>query len=98
MIFESYFEKNIEILQTVFATQKEKILQAAGVHIYAPAYCTVHTDNRFLYVLAQKTMPVQLRLPAPVTCRNLFTGILYENTDTISLELEEGTCAFLEFM
>lgn len=29
MIFESYFEKNIEILQTVFATQKEKILQAA---------------------------------------------------------------------
>lgn len=31
MIFESYFDRNIEILQTIRATQREKILQAAQV-------------------------------------------------------------------
>ena len=31
MIFESYFEKNIEVLEKIKSTQKEKILQAAKI-------------------------------------------------------------------
>ena len=84
--------------QNMTPQQMQQLLAAAGVHIYAPAYCVVHTDSRFLYVLAEKTMQVQLRWPEKLSCRNIFTGEIYENTDTVSLNLEAGTCAYFEYM
>lgn len=76
----------------------QQLLAAAGVHIYAPARCVVHADSRFLYVLAEKTMDVTVRFPAPVTCCNVFTGQVFRDTDTVTLTLEEGTCAFLKYL
>ncbi len=75
-----------------------ELLKAAGVHLYAPAYCTVHGDNRFLYVLSEKKNHVEITLKEPVTCRNVFTGEVFENTDTVCMDMEEGTCVFLKYI
>ncbi len=75
-----------------------KLLTEAGVHRYAPAYCAVNADSRFLYVLAEKTMTVTLQLKEPKTCRNVFTGEVFENTDTVTAKLEEGNCLFLQYL
>ncbi|MBQ8813707.1 MAG: hypothetical protein IJZ85_04340 [Lachnospiraceae bacterium] len=75
-----------------------EMLTAAGVHFYAPAYCTVNADNRFLYVLAEKKMCAEITLKEPTTCRNEFTGEIFKNADTISAEMEEGTCIFLKYI
>lgn len=76
----------------------QQLLVAAGVHIYTPPYCVVHTDSRFLYVLAEKTMQVPIKLPATTTCKNIFTGQVYENADKITEDMEEGTCLFLKYL
>ena len=75
-----------------------KMLTATGVHLYAPAYCTVNGDNRFLYVLAEKKMCAEIALREPATCRNEFTGEIFKNASTISAEMEEGTCIFLKYI
>ncbi len=74
------------------------MLKAAGVHLYTPAYCTVHTDNRFIYVLSEKKQTVEITLKQPTTCRNEFTGEVYENITTLTQEMEEGTCIFLKYI
>ena len=84
--------------QDMTPERMQQMLREAGVHIFAPAYCVVHTDNRFLYVLAERKMKTTLKLREPVTCRNEFTGEIFRNTDTIVLEMEEGTCAFLRYL
>jgi len=75
----------------------QQLLRDAGVHIYAPAYCVVHTDSRFLYLLAEKTMQADITLQEKMTCRELFSGQIYEYTDKITLNMEAGTCVFLEY-
>ena len=75
----------------------QQLLKAAGVHIYAPAKCVVHADNRFLYVLAEKKMQVPIRLRQKAACKNVFTGERFSAEDEIVLDMEEGTCAFLKF-
>lgn len=75
-----------------------ELLSAAGVHLYAPAYCTVHADNRFIYVLSEKKQQVEIRLKAPATCRNIFTGEVFEKTGTVCLDMDEGTCVFLKYI
>ncbi len=74
-----------------------KMLESAGVHTYAPPYCVVHGDNRFIYVLSEKTQTVEITLKEPVTCKNVFTGEVYKNADSITLDMEEGTCVFLKY-
>lgn len=73
------------------------LLRAAGVHIYAPTKCVVHTDDRFLYVLAEESGRVPVRLREPVACENIFTGEQFSEGEEIVLDMEEGTCAFLMF-
>ena len=73
------------------------MLESAGVHTYAPPYCVVHGDNRFIYVLSEKTQTVEITLKEPVTCKNVFTGEVYKNADSITLDMEEGTCVFLKY-
>ncbi len=76
----------------------QSLLKEAGIHLYTAPYCTVHTDNRFIYVLSQKKQQVQINLPEPTTCRNVFTGEVFENAETITLDMEEGTCVFLKYV
>ncbi len=73
-------------------------LTAAGVHLYAPGYCVVNTDNRFLYALSEKSQTVKINFKQPTTCRNLFTGEVYENITALTQEMEEGTCIFLKYI
>ncbi|MBQ8813718.1 MAG: hypothetical protein IJZ85_04395 [Lachnospiraceae bacterium] len=72
------------------------MLNAAGVHLYAPAYCVVNADNRFIYVLAEKKMRAEIILRESSTYRNVFTDAIFEQTKTITLDMEEGTCVFLK--
>ena len=78
--------------------RSRELLSAAGVHLYAPAYCAVNADNRFIYVLAEKAMKLEINLKEPATCRNVFTGEVFKNARTISLDMEEGTCVFLKYV
>jgi len=73
------------------------ILEAAGVHCYAPAHCVVNADNRFLYLLSEKTQTVEVRFKHPTDCCNLFTGEQYKGVTTLTEEMEEGTCLFLKY-
>lgn len=75
-----------------------ELLRAAGVHLYAPAYCTVHADNRFIYVLSEKKQQVTVTLKEKATCRNVFTGEVFTETSSLSFDMEEGTCVFLEYV
>ena len=75
-----------------------KLLNEAGVHIYAPEYCTVNADNRFVYVLAEREMTVKVDLKETATCKNVFTGEVYRNAQSITFNMEEGTCIFLEYI
>ena len=75
-----------------------RLLLDAGVHIYAPAYCTVNADNRFIYVLAERNMTVRVDLAKAVTCKNVFTGEVYRNAESVTFDMEEGTCIFLEYI
>lgn len=74
-----------------------ELLRGAGVHLYAPAYCVVHADSRFIYLLSEKKQQVTVTLKEPVACRNAFTGELFPKTDTLSLDMDEGTCVFLNY-
>ena len=74
------------------------LLEDAGVHIYTRKYCVVHTDNRFIYVLSEKEQTVDITLPQPTTCRDVFTGKVYENAQHLSFDMKEGTCVFLKYM
>lgn len=74
------------------------LLSAAGVHLYASAHCTVHTDNRFLYVLSGKTAHVEVNLREPTTCRNVFTGEVFKDAKTIGFDMDEGTAVFLKYV
>jgi len=82
----------------VTVEKMRELLQAAGIHLYAPAYCTVHTDNRFIYVLSEKKQRVEIRFKEVTTCRNIFTGEVFENTDSVCLDMDEGTCVFLKYI
>ena len=73
------------------------MLESAGVHTYAPKYCVVHADNRFIYVLSEKTQTVTITLKSPTTCENVFTNEIYENIQNLTLDMEEGTCVFLKY-
>lgn len=75
-----------------------ELLEDAGVHIYTPKYCVVHTDNRFIYVLSEKEQTVDITLPEPTTCRDVFTGKVYENAQRLSFDMKEGTCVFLKYI
>lgn len=70
------------------------LIEDAGVHTYAPAYCVVHADNRFLYVLSERNAHVNISFAERVTCRNEFTGEEFEDVDTLSLDMDEGTGAY----
>ena len=74
-----------------------KLFADAGVHIYSSPYCTVHTDNRFLYLLSQKEQTVEIDFKQKTTCRNVFTDELYCDITRISLDMKEGTCVFLKY-
>lgn len=74
------------------------LLEEAGVHLYAPAYCVVNADNRFLYLLSEKEQEVTVRFKEPTTCQNLFTGERFESVTTITKEMEKGTCLFLKYL
>jgi hypothetical protein len=74
------------------------LLSCADVHLYAPAHCTVHTDNRFLYVLSQKTTHIDVELKEPTTCRNEFTGEIFKDAKTIGFDMDEGTAVFLKYL
>ena len=74
------------------------LLRGAGVHLYAPAYCPVHADNRFIYVLSERQQQVVISLKKPVTCRNIFTGEVFEKASTIRMDMDEGTCVFLKYI
>ena len=74
------------------------LLGAAGVHLYAPAYCVVHADNRFIYVLSEKKARVDVTFKETATCQDIFTGKIYQNADTVSQDMEEGTCIFLKYI
>ena len=74
------------------------LLAAAGVHLYAPAHCTVHADSRFLYVLSGRTARVEITLKEPTTCRNEFTGEVFEKVERLSFDMEEGTAVFLKYL
>ena len=73
------------------------ILQAAGVHFYGSPYCVVNGDNRFLYLLSEKTQQVEVRFKEPTDCYNLFTGEQFNGVTAITQEMEEGTCLFLKY-
>ncbi|MBO5415632.1 MAG: hypothetical protein J6A83_03260 [Clostridia bacterium] len=75
-----------------------ELLISAGVHLYAPAHCTVHADNRFVYVISGKTAKVEITLREPMTCRNEFTGEVFKNAKTICADMEEGTGIFLKYI
>jgi len=75
-----------------------ELLKAAGVHLYTPAYCTVNADNRFIYVLAEKNMRLDITLKEPATCKNVFTGEIFKDATTVSADMEEGTCIFLKYI
>ena len=90
-------EVPVEATVEVTPETMQQLLKAAGVHIYAPAKCVVHADNRFLYVLAEKKMQVPIRLRQKAACKNVFTGERFSAEDEIVLDMEEGTCAFLKF-
>ena len=83
---------------TSFMKDMRKILLGSGVHLYAPAYCAVNADKRFIYVLAEKKMHLDINFKAPRRCKNIFTGEIYESTFVISAELDEGNCIFLRYL
>ncbi len=72
-----------------------ELLSSAGVHLYAPAYCVVQGDSRFLYLLAEKKTAGEVVFEKSVTCQNEFTGEIYRNVTSVPFDLEEGTCLFL---
>jgi hypothetical protein len=74
------------------------LLRDAGVHLYTPAYCTVHADNRFIYVLSERDQTVNITMQQPVTCRNIFTNQIYKNQKNISCEMAAGTCVVLKYI
>lgn len=78
--------------------RSRELLADAGVHLYAPAYCTVNADNRFVYVLAEKQMHLEVNLKEPTTCKNVFTGEVFKDAKTVSADMEEGTCIFLKYI
>jgi len=80
------------------AESARALLEAAGVHLYAPAYCVVHADNRFLYLLSEKKQTVTVTFPHPTTCENIFTGERFDSVTTLTQEMEEGTCIFLKYL
>ena len=43
-------------------------------------------------------MQVPIRLREPVACKNAFTGDIFSADEKITLDREEGTCAFLKFL
>lgn len=75
-----------------------RLLSDAGVHTYTPPYCVVHTDNRFIYVLSEKTQTVDITFKTPTTCKNIFTGEVYNDVLTVTLDLKEGNCVFLKYL
>ncbi len=78
--------------------RSRELLCDAGVHLYTPAYCTVNADNRFIYILAEKDMKLDITLKEPTTCQNVFTGEVYKNAKTVTYDMEEGTCVFLKYI
>ncbi len=73
------------------------LMKKAGVHLYAPAYCVVNTDNRFIYLLSEKEQSVTVRFKEPTTCRNIFTDEQFEKVDSVTYDMKEGTCIFLKY-
>ena len=74
------------------------LLDHAGVHLYAPPYCVVHTDNRFIYVLSERKMRIDVTLRQKTDCQDIFTGEVYKNVNTVSRDMDEGTCIFLKYI
>ncbi len=75
-----------------------ELLSSAGVHLYAPPYCVVQGDSRFLYLLAEKKTAGEVVFGKSVTCQNEFTGEIYRNVTSVPFDLEEGTCTFLHML
>ena len=74
-----------------------ELLADAGVHFYAPPYCAVNCDNRFIYVLAERKMRACIELTEKKSFVNVFTGERYKDTANIELDMEEGTCVFFKY-
>ena len=75
----------------------QRYLKNSGVHIYAPAYCAVNADKRFIYLLAEKKMSGNIELKKSTTCENVFTGEVFKGK-SIPFSLDEGNCIFLKIL
>ncbi len=71
-----------------------EILTMASVYLYAPGFCTVNADSRFIYVLAEKDIQAEVNLKEPGSYENVFTGEVFRNATALPLKLDAGTCVF----
>ncbi len=62
-----------------------EIIEAAGVHCYAPKECTVYADNRVLSFFPREDMEFLCKLKEKATLVDIRSGATYENADTIKL-------------
>ena len=78
--------------------QMRTLLRDAGVHTYAPPYCVVHTDSRFLYMLSEKEAEGEIQFKHPTDCKNVFTGEVYRGVTKVPFQLKEGNGIFLKYL
>jgi len=64
-----------------------EIIEAAGVHCYAPKECTVYADNRVLSFFPREDMSFLCRLKEKATLVDIRSGATYENVDAIKLTI-----------
>ncbi len=64
-----------------------EIVEAAGVHCYAPKECTVYADNRVISFFPREDMAFECKLKNPVTLTNVRSGEVYKNAGKINLAI-----------
>lgn len=74
------------------------LMQSAGVHFYAPEYCTVNADSRFVYMISGRGTDGEICLPAEKNCENVFTGEIYRNVKKIPVKLKAGNGVFIKYI
>lgn len=74
------------------------LLEESGVHCYAPIHCTIHCDNRFLYIIAGENIDTDICFPRETSCVNLFTGERFYKKKRINVKLGAGTGAYFEYL
>ena len=70
------------------------ITDRAGCHAYTPSGNTVYGDNRFIGIFPSKAGDIELNLKDRDEYIDLAGGIEYNNTDKISLTVNEETPLF----